>query len=84
MKKIDIALEQLQLYDTSNDFPASFKLISNSFISWYQNINKDVQFNNAHKFLTVRSLTVTQTRKKVKHFIISSPLARRHAKHASK
>ena len=36
-------------------FPASLKLVSNSFITWYQNVNKKyVQLNKAQKFLAVR------------------------------
>ena len=49
-EKVNIALKQLQIFDISIDAPSFFKLVSNSFISWYQNINKKyVQFNNAKK-----------------------------------
>ena len=51
-----ILLQRAQLYDISIDFPASLKLIQNSFVSWYQNINKKyVQLNKAHKFFAVRT-----------------------------
>ena len=54
-EKIDISLEQLQLYDLSIDFPAYIILVSNSFTSWYQNVNKQyVQLSKAHKFFAVR------------------------------
>ena len=55
LQKIDIALEQLQLNNISIDFPTSLKFFSNSFISWYQNVNKKyAQLNKAHKFFGVR------------------------------
>ena len=40
----------------SINFPASLNLVSHTFTSWYQNVNKKyVQLNKAHEFFAVRT-----------------------------